>query len=186
MIEWIITEPWPWYVAGPLIGLFVPLFLLIANKRFGVSSTMRDFCAACVPSDKPYFNYNWKSQSWNLLFIAGIFIGAVLHNLWMSPDFAPGISEATQQDLQALGIHQFDQYVPQGLFNWSMLTEPTGLLFLVVGGFLVGFGARYAGGCTSGHGIMGLSYLQLASLVAIIGFFIGGLAVTHFLLPLIL
>ncbi len=185
MQDILFSEPWPWYVAGPLIGLYVPLFLLFANKRFGVSSTMRDFCAACVPTRRDYFNYDWKSQSWNLLFIGGIFLGGLIHGQWMNQGFAVDISAATQQDLKEMGIHQFNEFIPSSLFNWHMLTEPTGWIFLVLGGFLVGFGARYAGGCTSGHGIMGLSYLQLASLIAIIGFFIGGLAVTHLLFPLL-
>jgi uncharacterized membrane protein YedE/YeeE len=57
---------------------------------------------------------------------------------------------------------------------------------IVVGGFLVGFGTRYAGGCTSGHAIMGLSNLQWPSLVATISFMVGGFIMANLILPFIL
>lgn len=181
----LIKEPWPWYIAGPLIGLMVPLLLLLGNKQFGISSNLRHMCAACIPSDINYFQYNWKGEIWNMVMIAGVLIGGLLAYYTTGPLHAH-ISQATQQDLSALGLEPVSGLIPAEIFNWSNLLTAEGLLFMVAGGFMVGFGARYAGGCTSGHAIMGLSNLQKSSLYAVIGFFIGGLTITHLLLPLIL
>src|SRR5688572_32437359 len=76
-IEWI-KQPWPWYVAGPLIGLTVPVLLLIGNKTFGISSSLRHICAACVPANISFFKYDWKKEIWNLFFVAGIIVGALI------------------------------------------------------------------------------------------------------------
>jgi uncharacterized protein len=190
MIE-ALGAPWPWYVAGPLIGLIVPLLLLIGGKVFGISANLRHMCAATpAPARiKPSFlRYDWKKAgSWNLVFIAGVALGGVLSvTLLGMPDAGGSISEATRADLTALGVEDFSGLLPADLFSWEGLLSPRGLLVLVLGGFLVGFGARYAGGCTSGHAISGLADLQLPSLVAVIGFFAGGLLVTFGVLPLIL
>lgn len=181
----VLYEPWPWYIAGPLIGLMVPLLLLLANKQFGISSSLRHMCAACAPMKIPFFQYDWKSERWNLVFVVGILLGGVLASFFVSSAEPVQITEETTAQLKALGVEEFGQLVPTDIFSWSNLLTVQGLIFMVVGGFLVGFGARYAGGCTSGHAIMGLSYLQWPSLVAVIGFFIGGLTVTHFILPLL-
>ncbi len=186
-----LAAPWPWYVAGPLIGLVVPLLLLLGGKVFGISANLRHMCAA-VPSPgrlKPSFlRYDWKrTGGWNLVFILGVGLGGLLVATVVGvPDAGQSISESTRSDLAALGIGDFTGLVPSDLFSWGWLLTPTGLLVLVVGGFLVGFGARYAGGCTSGHAISGLADRQLPSLVAVVGFFAGGLLVTHLLLPLVL
>jgi hypothetical protein len=180
-----LYEPWPWYVAGPIIGLMVPLLLLLANKQFGISSSLRHACAACYPSNISFFKYDWKKESWNLFFVLGILIGGILGGFFASPEPVAITAETTAQ-LQALGVQEFGALIPTDIFSWDNLLTAQGLLFMVVGGFLVGFGARYAGGCTSGHAIMGLSYLQWPSLIAVIGFFIGGLTMTHFVLPWIL
>jgi len=74
-MEWLI-QPWPWYVAGPLIGLIVPLLLLIGNRRFGISSSLRHACAA-LGSRLPFFQYNWRAESWNLAFVLGIVLGGL-------------------------------------------------------------------------------------------------------------
>lgn len=180
-IEWI-SQPWPWYVAGPMIGLTVPALLILGNKTFGISSALRHICAACVPSGIPFFSYNWKKEIWNLLFVLGTAIGGfIAMNFLANPDTIV-ISEATQTDLAALGITDFSALLPADIFSWSNLFTAKGLLFFVVGGFLVGFGTRYAGGCTSGHAIMGISSLQWPSLVATIFFMIGGFLMTHILL----
>lgn len=182
-----LSQPWPWYVAGPIIGLVVPLLLLLTGKAFGVSSSLRHACAATFPKGAEYFRYDWKKKGlWNLTFVLGILIGGfiastVLHN----PD-PVAISSATHADLQALGITDFSGLLPGDLFSWSSLTSLPGLVVIVLGGFLVGFGARYAGGCTSGHAITGLATLQMPSLIATIGFFIGGLIITHLVLPILL
>jgi uncharacterized protein len=185
------AAPWPWYVAGPLIGLIVPLLLLVGGKVFGISANLRHLCAAePEPSRwKPSFlRYDWKQGGmWNLVFILGVGLGGFLSvGLLGMPDAGQSISEATRSDLAALGVRDFSGLVPADLFSWRWLLTPAGFGVLVVGGFLVGFGARYAGGCTSGHAISGLADFQLPSLVAVVGFFVGGLLMTFGLLPLIL
>lgn len=187
MVE-AVSQPWPWYVAGPLIGLVVPLLLLLGGKAFGVSSNMRHMCAAVLPSTLDYLKYDWKTEgSWNLVFVLGTLIGGFIAvQLVPASGVEIGISAATKADLAALGMTDFTGLVPAQLISWSALTTLPGLVVVVAGGFLLGFGARYAGGCTSGHAISGLANLQFASLVAVIGFFIGGLIVTHLLLPLLL
>lgn len=185
MFDWL-TQPWPWYVAGPVIGLIIPLLLFIGNKQFGISSSLRHTCAAFVPGKLPFFQYDWKSEGlWNMIFVLGVLIGGFLGGFVFRNPEPVAISAATIADLQALGISDFSGLVPSELFNWQSLASSQGLILLVGGGFLVGFGARYAGGCTSGHAISGISNLQLASVTAAIGFFIGGLITTHLLFPLI-
>ena len=181
MIEFL-SQPWPWYVAGPLIGLMVPLLLILANKSFGISSSLRHICAACIPVKSEFFNYDWKAESWNLFFVAGILIGGFIAGFFMDESMII-VSEETVASLKAIGVKDVSGILPDTIFSWQNLTTWQGFVFIVAGGFLVGFGTRYAGGCTSGHGIMGLSSLQWPSLVAVIGFFVGGLIMTHLLLP---
>lgn len=185
MIEFL-KQPLPWYIAGPLIGLTVPVLLIIGNKTFGISSSLRHICASCVPGDIPFFSYNWKKELWNLFFVAGIFIGGVIASLFLSNPNAIVIQPDLQYYLAQYGIQDFSGLVPLDLFNWSNLLTLKGFLLMVVGGFLVGFGTRYAGGCTSGHAIMGLSNLQWPSLVATICFMIGGFVSAWFIVPFIL
>lgn len=182
----LLRKPWPWYIAGPLIGLTVPALLLIGNKAFGISSALRHICAAVLPAKIPFFQYNWRSGIWNLFFVAGILIGGFIASNFLSNPNDMLIAEATRADLQQLGIHDFSGLLPAQLFSTEAILSLQGLFFLVLGGFLVGFGTRYAGGCTSGHSIMGLSNLQWPSLVATISFMIGGFAGTHLLLPFLL
>jgi hypothetical protein len=176
---------WPWYLAGPLIGLFVPALLIAGNKMFGVSSNLRHLCSALAPGRVEFFRYDWKKAGgWNLVFLGGIVIGGFLAAHWGAPhDIA--ISAQTKAALTKLGLHDFSGVAPHELFNWHVLLTLRGFVSLIVGGFLVGFGASYAGGCTSGHAISGLADLQLPSLIAVCGFFAGGLAATHFILPLL-
>ncbi len=177
---------WPWYIAGPLIGLYVPLLYLLVNRHFGISSTFRDICAASVHPGAPYFQYNWKEHRWRLLFVAGVIVGGFLaHPTMMTPALAQ-ISRHTMQKLSALGIRDFSTMVPHDLFSWTSLLTLRGFLLIVGGGFLVGFGTRYAEGCTSGHSINGIATFQKASIVATVCFFAGGLFSTYVLLPLIL
>lgn len=183
----LLQEPWPWYIAGPLIGLMVPLLLLLGDKPFGISSNLRHICAATVPSGLPFFQYDWKREGgWNLLFALGIVIGGVVASAVLLPEgYAVAISSATRSDLRALGIHDLSGLVPQQLMGWQALASWPGWLTLGAGGFLVGFGARWAGGCTSGHAISGLATFQLPSLIAVGGFFAGGLLMTHVIMPLL-
>lgn len=180
-LQWL-SQPWPWYVAGPMIGLTVPALLILGNKTFGISSSLRHICAACVPAGIPFFSYNWRKETWNLLFVLGVGIGGfVAANFLANPD-AIVISEATQADLAALGVTDFRALMPSDIFTWDNLWSGKGLLFFVVGGFMVGFGTRYAGGCTSGHSIMGLSNLQWPSLAATVCFMLGGFLMTQVLM----
>lgn len=182
-----MSNPLPWYIAGPLIGLFVPALLLIDNKLFGLSANLRHTCAAVAPGRADFFRYDWRSVGgWNLAFAAGIVVGGLIAGGLLGGPEVVAISEATRADLVALGIRDFTGLVPSQLFSWAGLLTPAGLISVVGGGFLVGFGAAFGGGCTSGHAISGLADLQLASLIAVASFFAGGLIGTHLLLPLVL
>lgn len=185
MMEWL-RQPWPWYVAGPMIGLMVPLLLLIGNKRLGISSSLRHMCAACFPSRIPFFRYDWKKESWNLLFVAGVLLGGFIAAVYLNNPEPVRVNASLMKDLQAYGITDYSRIYPAELFNWPALLTLRGFILLVAGGFLVGFGTRYAGGCTSGHSIMGLSSLQWPSLVATCCFMAGGFIMTHLILPFIL
>jgi uncharacterized protein len=182
----VFRHPWPWYVAGPLIGLFAPLLLVLGNRLFGVSSNLRHMCAPLAPG-VDYFRYDWRDEgTWNLVFAAGILIGGILAGVvWRDPQ-PVAIAARTKVALVALGVHDFRGLAPSELFSWSSLFTLRGAALIVGGGFLVGFGTAYAGGCTSGHGISGIADLQPASLVALLGFFAGGILGTFILLPLIL
>jgi len=187
-----ISQPWHWAVSGSMIA-FTMFVLLYWGKSFGMSATMRAMCAAGGAGKKiNFFNFDWKSQSWNLVFALGAVLGGYLASHFLTSPEPVAISDAAINHLAAIGvetpktIEEGTGYVPASLFNWDTLFSVKGIVLFVLGGFFVGFGARYAGGCTSGHAISGLSNLQVPSLIAVIGFFIGGLAMTHFLLPLIL
>ncbi|WP_339869165.1 YeeE/YedE thiosulfate transporter family protein [uncultured Algoriphagus sp.] len=183
-IDWI-SQPWPWYVAGPLIGLTVPALLILGNKSFGISSSLRHVCAICIPAKIPFFQYNWRKETWNLIFVLGVLVGGFVATTFMSNPDEIVIASKTQADLAALGITDFSGLMPSDIFSWENLFTAKGLVFFVLGGFLVGFGTRYAGGCTSGHAIMGISSLQWPSLVATIFFMVGGFLMTQvFLAPL--
>lgn len=184
----MLSQPWPWYVAGPLIGLIVPMLLLFGGKQFGLSANFRHLCAAVLPGKVDFLQYNWKARGlWNLTFALGITLGAMLAaTLLAAPNPAIALAPATVADLRALGLTDLTGLVPAELISWRGLASWPGLVMVVGGGFLVGFGTRYAGGCTSGHAISGLSDLQVPSLVAVIGFFAGGLFVTYVLLPILL
>lgn len=185
MIEFL-RQPWPWYVAGPLIGLTVPALLILGNKSFGISSSLRHICSACIPANIPFFKYDWKKEMWNLFFVFGIFLGGgIAINLLANPN-PMVINPKLATELSTYGITNFDQLVPKDVMNWASLFTLKGFIIIVVGGFLVGFGTRYAGGCTSGHAIMGLSNLQLPSLIATICFMVGGFIMANLVLPFIL
>jgi uncharacterized membrane protein YedE/YeeE len=170
-------------VAGPLIGLFVPALLILGNKVFGISGSLSHLCAAVAPGKVEYFRYDWRrAGSWNLVFMAGVLMGGFLASQFGGPH-AIGISTEARATLVRLGIHDFAGVAPHELFTWHALLTVRGFVSVVVGGFLVGFGTAYAAGCTSGHAISGLANFQLPSLIAVVGFFAGGLAATWFILP---
>ena len=186
MIE-LISQPWPWYVAGPLIAL-VMFSLIYFGKTFGVSSNLATACSiAGAGRVAEFFQFDWSKRIWNLVFVFGAVLGGFIASTYLTT--TPGIDLATPTiaSLKELGIdNPGTTYVPETLFNWSTLISIKGLIIMVGGGFLVGFGARYAGGCTSGHAISGISDLQLPSVIAVVGFFIGGLIMTYVFLPMIL
>ena len=186
MVEFI-SQPWPWFVSGPLISLIM-FFLLYFGKAFGVSSNLRTLCAiGGAGKINDFFDFNWKDQLWNLIFIAGAATGGYIATHFLSNENPIDLAPIAIEELKALGIENAGEgYLPQSLFSFEALFTLRGFIMLVGGGFLVGFGTRYAGGCTSGHAISGLSDLQLPSLIAVIGFFIGGLIMTYFILPHIL
>lgn len=186
MIEFI-SQPWPWHISGLMIVLVMGA-LLFLGKSFGVSSTLRTVCAIGGAGKRiSFFDFNWKKEIWNLVFIFGALIGGFIAHAFLSSPDPMTISAATSTDLAAMGLStNFQELAPMEIFSWSGLFTLKGFILIVGGGFLVGFGTRYAGGCTSGHAISGLSNLQLPSLIAVVGFFIGGLTMTYLVLPLIL
>ncbi len=182
----LLSQPWPWYVAGPLIGLIVPLLLIMGNKSFGMSSSLRHICAACIPTDVKYFQYDWKKETWNIVLAVGIVFGGILGGIVFQNPNPMQLSVSTLADLSTLGIKNYNGLSPVEIFNFHSLFTLKGFLFIVVGGFFVGFGTRYAGGCTSGHAIAGMSNLQWPSLVATCAFYIGGVLMSWVIFPYIM
>jgi len=184
-MNWIY-EPWPWYISGPMIA-FIMFLLLMVGKKFGMSSNLRTMCAICGAGNKAdFFKFDWKSHRWNLVVVLGAIIGGFIGSQFLSTDTSVAINPATVSSLKSIGFHSAGTaYLPTELFDIASLASFKNISILTLGGFMVGFGARYAGGCTSGHAISGLSNLQLPSLIAVIGFFIGGLSMIHFIFPLI-
>lgn len=182
----ILQSPWPWYVAGPLVGLTVPILFIIGNKTFGISSSLRHTCAMCLPANIPFFKYDWKKELWNIAFVIGIFLGGVFAMSLLMNDAPIIINDQLEAELAGYGITSINGLLPEELFSWNQLFTARGLIMMVGGGFLVGFGTRYAGGCTSGHSISGLSNLQWPSLVATCCFMIGGIIMANLILPYIL
>jgi len=181
-----ISQPWPWYVAGPMIAI-VLLLMNYFGRGFGVSTNLETFCTiggAGKASD--YFKKDWKEQKWSLFFVAGIILGGYLSSHYLMPTENIAINPETASELAELGFANAGQsYLPAEIFSTENIFSMKGFAILIGAGFMIGFGARYAGGCTSGHAITGLSSLQISSLLAVIGFFIGGLLMTWFLIPLI-
>lgn len=185
MIDFL-NSPWPWYVGGPILGLTVPALLLLTGRQLGLALGYKAICSPFLGKRMSFFNYDWKRDIWRLIFLLGIAIGGFLGGVvWKNPQ-PPVVAPATVQDLQQIGIHDFSAIQPPQLFDNAEAANPAVILFLMVGGFLIAFGARYADGCTSGHAIMGISYFQIGSMVATASFFAGGLFLTHLLLPYIL
>lgn len=182
----LISRPWPWYVAGPLIALTL-VMLTWWGKLFGVSKNFQNIGAMCGAGKlSDYFRYDWREQKWNLAFAAGTVIGGFIAYKFLGGNPAVDISASTVAYLQSVGVNEAGGFYEPSFFSWEGLATPKGFILLVVGGFLVGFGTRYAQGCTSGHAISGLSNFQWPSLIATVGFFIGGLFTTWFVLPYLL
>jgi len=188
----ILSQPWPWYVAGAMIVLVMQL-LVFNGKSFGVSASMRAACSAMgAGKSVSFFNFDWKgSQGWNMLFITGAAIGGFISMQFLSGSEPMELGAKTIEYVENIGFsapsvtNGKTDLLPQEISDPNFVFSAKGLFILIFGGFLIGFGARYAGGCTSGHAISGLSQLQIPSLIAVIGFFIGGLTMTYFILPLL-
>lgn len=183
-MNWIF-ETWPWYLCGTLISL-VMFLLLLMGKKFGMSSNLRTLCAICGAGKKSsFFNYDWKAQKWNLVVVAGVIIGGFLAQTFLVKESAVSINSETISQLNELGFYSAGKaYLPTEIYGEEELSLKS-ILILIIAGLLVGFGTRYAGGCTSGHAISGLSALQWPSLIAVIGFFAGGLIMVHLIFPIL-
>lgn len=181
-----VLQPWPWYVSGPLITIIMAL-LVFFGKTFGMSSNLRTFCSiGGAGKYADFFKFDWKTQKWNLTVVLGALIGGFIAVQFLSDGSAIDLNSKTIAELKDMGFTNAGAtLLPTEIYDWNSILTLKGFSILVIAGFLVGFGTRYAGGCTSGHAITGLSNLQLPSLIAVIGFFIGGLIMTHFLFPLI-
>ena len=181
-----IQKPWPWYIGGPMIALIM-LLLILFGKKFGISSTYKTVCSmGGAGRIIPFFKDDWKDQLWNVVFVLGAIAGGFIAVTWLSNPSPIDLSSETVSSLQELGFKKpGNSFLPPEIFGWDALLTGPGILAVIVGGFLVGFGTRYGAGCTSGHAIYGLSSFQWPSLLAVIGFFIGGLVTTHFLIPYI-
>ncbi|MFM7177206.1 MAG: YeeE/YedE family protein [Bacteroidota bacterium] len=180
-----LKQPWPWYVSGLLIAATM-FALLYFGQTFGFSSNLKTICAAAGGGKHvKFFDFDWKTQTWNLMFLIGATIGGFIAGHFLSNGEPVLISQETIHELSLLGFAAPSGAQPLELFSLDAIFTIKGFLILAGGGFLVGFGSRWAGGCTSGHAISGLSNLQTPSLIAAIGFFVGGLIMTHFIMPLI-
>lgn len=181
-----ILQPWPWYITGPLIA-FVMFILIYFGKTFGISSSLSTLCAIGGAGKKTaFFRFNWRDQKWNLVVLLGAIIGGYIAHFTLSNPTNIDLNPDTVANLQTLGFDNIGKsLLPEELYSWEAVLSLKGILILSIAGLLVGFGTRYGGGCTSGHAITGLSSLQLPSLIAVIGFFIGGLIMVHLIFPLI-
>src|SRR5690606_8387438 len=182
----MLQETWPWYVSGPAIALIMATLILL-GKRFGMSSNLDTLCSLGGAGKwVDHFKRDTAPDRWNLLVVLGSVIGGFVAARWLAPNPAVDLAPDTVESLRELGFQSAGKaYLPTELYGLEALGDPVVWALLLLGGFLVGFGARYAWGCTSGHAISGLSNLQLPSLIAVIGFFIGGLIMVHLLFPLI-
>ena len=177
---------WPWYISGFLIGA-VMLALIYFGKNFGMSSNLRTICTVLgAGKNCDFFKFDWKTQRWNLTVVLGAMIGGFIATQYLSDGSGVNLNPQTVIELRQMNIDEPEgKLLPDALVSPEALQSPKILAILLVGGLLVGFGTRYAGGCTSGHAISGLSNLQLPSFIAVMGFFIGGLIMSWLLLPLI-
>lgn len=182
----LLLQPWPWYVAGPIIA-FCMFLMFFFGRKFGVSSNLETVCAmGGAGKFVDFFKFDWKKNTWNLVFVIGLILGGYFADQWLTPSDAVAISAQTVADLSEIGIQNAGAgYLPEEIFSLEAMMSVKGFLILLIAGVLVGFGSRYAGGCTSGHGIVGLSSLSMESFIAVGGFFIGGLIMTWLILPYI-
>lgn len=182
-----IYGTWHWSISGFLIGVIM-LLLTYFGKNFGMSSNLRTMCSmAGAGKHSDFFKFDWREQKWSLAVVLGAIIGGFIAFNFLSNASGVQLNPQTISQLELLNIDAPNgKLLPNAIFSVEMMQTPKGFAILLIGGLLIGFGTRYAGGCTSGHAISGLSNLQLPSLIAVIGFFIGGLLMAHLLLPFII
>ena len=187
-----ISQPWHWAISGALIAVLMFL-MLVSGQRLGISSSFETICSMSgLGKWVEHFDYDWKRQKWMLFFVIGTIAGGYISSTVLQNPEPVNISQSTITTLGEMGVSTPSEnlrtggIIPEEIFNFGSLLTLKGFILIVVGGFLVGFGTRYASGCTSGHAISGLANLQLASLIAVVGFFIGGIISTFFLMPLIM
>ena len=181
-----LFHTWHWSITGFLIGIIM-LTLNYFGKVFGMSSNLRSLCTmAGAAKFADFFRFDVKAQYWNLMVVLGAMLGGFVAVHFMSDPSNVDINPQTIAQLQAMHIDAPNgKLLPDALFGNAVFQSPKMILILLIGGLLIGFGSRYAGGCTSGHAIAGMSNLQRQSLKAVIGFFVGGLIMAHFIFPLI-
>lgn len=188
LYDFLIINPWPWWFSGLMIT-FIMYLLLFFGKSFGMSSNLRTMCSIGGGRIVDFFKFDWKAQIWNLVVAGGAMIGGFIFIKFIDPNPTVDISPETIQSLKDININVEAgnvSHFPTEIFSWDNLFTFQGIMFIVVSGIFVGFGTRYAGGCTSGHAISGLSNLQFPSLIAVVGFFSGGLLMVNFILPYIM
>ena len=186
-----ISQPWHWAVAGTGVAI-VALLLLYVGERFGISSSFETICTIGGAGKwVSYFKVDWKQKQWLLLFVLGSMIGGYLGVTVLQSPAPVEVAAGTVNALNALGVtvpvskSEGLGFIPMDVINFNNLWTLKGVILMLVGGFMIGFGTRWAGGCTSGHSISGISNLQPASLIATIGFFVGGIITTFLLFPII-
>lgn len=150
------ASPWPFWLAGLAIGAFVPLFAWSTGKALGISGGYTELCAIDEPA---------RADRWKLWFVVGLPLGGLASRI-------VGGASAWSTTVPSL----------EHAYGWTPSVQ---LLAFALGGFLIGYGSRVAGGCTSGHSIVGIAIGARSSLVATIGFMLGGFATT-WLLALVL
>lgn len=187
-----LSQPWHWAISGAMIAVLMFLMLL-SGQRLGISSSFETVCSMSgLGKWVEHFDFNWKKQKWMLFFVIGTIGGGYIGSTLLQNPKPVEISQSTMTTLEEMGVSlpaenlSSGGIIPEEIFNFNALFTLKGFILIVIGGFLVGFGTRYASGCTSGHAISGLANLQLASLIAVVGFFIGGIISTFFLMPLIM
>jgi uncharacterized membrane protein YedE/YeeE len=181
-----LFHTWHWSITGFLIGIIM-LTLNYFGKVFGMSSNLRSLCTlAGAAKFADFFRFDVKAQYWNLMVVFGAMIGGFVAVQFMSDPSNVAINPQAIAQLETMHIDSPNgKLLPEALFGNAVFESPKMILILLIGGLLIGFGSRYAGGCTSGHAIAGMSNLQRQSLKAVIGFFVGGLIMAHFIFPLI-
>ncbi len=182
----LLLGTWHWSISGFLIGICM-LLLIYFGKTFGMSSNLRTICSMMGAGRKiGFFHFDWREQKWNLAVVVGAMLGGYFATHFLNDDSILQLNPKTLTLLNDLDIDiPNGKLVPDALFSWDAVLSIKGFLVLFLGGLFIGFGTPYAGGCTSGHAITGLSNLQLPSLIAVIGFFVGGLLAVHYIIPLI-